>query len=323
MIREVTRLLPGTQVVLHVGVHLTTNGAPRSPGFLGEVVQMLDDPDESYVVRFSDGATFTLARRCLVVRRTLMTAELDMLAPEHVTWTDYVFYRVRVGARAYGIDDPDAEEDAVRGVYLPPAELHWSLYKPQEQIEVQRPAPGGMQIEEVYWEVEKFVRLGLAANPAVLEALYSPAVIATSDLGRDLRAMRDAFLSRQIITTFTGYAMSQFRKMVRARERGEEPRTRHAMQLIRLMLSGISALRNGEMDVTARDHHTELLAIRAGRMSFDETYAWAVALQRQFEAGMLTSVLPDLPNYEAANAFLIRARAHGATVAAPPAPELR
>lgn len=323
MIREVTRLLPGTQVVLHAGVHLTTNGAPRSPGFLGEVVQMLDDPDESYVVRFSDGATFTLARRCLVVRRTLMTAELDMLAPEHVTWTDYVFYRVRVGARAYGIDDPDAEEDAMRGVYLPPAELHWSLYKPQEQIEVQRPAPGGMQIEEVYWEVEKFVRLGLAANPAVLEALYSPAVVATSDLGRDLRAMRDAFLSRQIITTFTGYAMSQFRKMVRARERGEEPRTRHAMQLIRLMLSGISALRTGEMDVTARDHHTELLAIRAGRMSFDETYAWAVALQRQFEAGMLTSVLPDLPNYEAVNAFLIRARIHGATVAAPAAPDLR
>jgi len=33
-------------------------------------------------------------------------------------------------------------------------------------------------------------------------------------------------LSRQIITTFTGYAMSQFRKMVRARERGEEPRPR-------------------------------------------------------------------------------------------------
>jgi hypothetical protein len=321
MIREVTRLLPGTQVVLHAGVHLTTNGAPRQPGFLGEVVQMLDDPDESYIVRFSDGATFTLARRCLVVRRTLMTAELDMLAPDHVTWTDYVFYRVRVGARAYGIDEPDTEEDAVRGVYLPPAELHWSLYKPQEQIEIQRSAPNG-PAEEVYWEVEKFVRLGLAANPAVLETLYSPAVVATSDLGRDLRAIRDAFLSRQIITTFTGYAMSQFRKMVRARERGEEPRPRHAMQLVRLLLSGISALRTGEIDVTAGDHHTELLAIRAGRMSFEETYAWAVALQRQYDAAIHTSVLPDLPNYEAANAFLIRARAHGATIAAPPAPDL-
>src|SRR6185437_4387511 len=119
---------------------------------------------------------------------------------------------------------------------------------------------------------------------------YTRAIVATSDLGRDLRTIREAFLSKQIITTFTGYAMSQFRKMTRARDRGEEPRARHAMQLIRLLLSGISAARTGELDVTAQDHHTELLAIRSGRMSFDETFAWAVALQRQFEAAMHTTL---------------------------------
>jgi uncharacterized protein len=322
MIREVSRLAPGTQVVLRAGVHLTTGSAARKPGYIGEIVQAQEDADESYVVRFSDGASFTLPRRSLVVRRTLMTAELDMLAPEHVTWTDYVFYRVRVGTRAYGLDDADAEEDAIRGVYLPPAELHWSLYKPLEQIELQKPNPAnGTPIEEVYWEVEKFTRLALAANPAVLEALYTPAIVATSDLGRDLRTIREAFLSKQIITTFTGYAMSQFRKMTRARDRGEEPRARHAMQLIRLLLSGISAARTGELDVTAQDHHTELLAIRSGRMSFDETFAWAVALQRQFEAAMHTTLLPDLPDYETVNTFLVRTRAQGVAIAPPSASE--
>ena len=323
MIREVSRLAPGTQVVLRSGIHLTAEqgGAPRKPGYIGEVVQAQEDVEESYVVRFSDGTVLTLPRRHLIVRRTLMTAELDMLAPEHVNWTDYVFYRVRVGARAYGLDDPDTEEDAIRGVYLPPAELQWSLYKPLEQIEQQRPNPaGGPPIEEVYWEVEKFVRLGLAANPAVLETLYTPAIMATSDLGRDLRAIREAFLSKQILTTFTGYAMSQFRKMTRARDRGEEPRARHAMQLARLMLSGLSATRTGEMDVTAKDHQTELLAIRSGRMSFDETFAWAIALQRQFEAAMHTTPLPDLPDYETVNNFLIRTRSQGVAIAAPKAP---
>lgn len=317
--REVSRLAPGTQVVVRSGIHVTTDqGTPRKPGFIGEIIQSQDDAEETYTVRFSDGVVLALPRRCLIVRRTLMTAELDMLAPEHINWPDYIFYRVRVGARAYGLDESEGEEDAIRGVFLPPAELHWSLYKPQEQVELLRPSPNGTaMIEEVYWEVEKFVRLGLAANPAVLEALWTPVVLATSDLGRELRGLREAFLSKMILSTFTGYAMSQFRKMTRARDRGEEPRARHAMHLARMLLSGISATRTGDMDVTARDHQTELLAIRSGRMSFDETFAWAIALQRQFEAAMHATPLPDLPDYEAVNAFLMRARAQGVAIAAP------
>jgi uncharacterized protein len=321
MNREVSRLTPGTQVVLRAGTQLTVDGQPiaRKPGYIGEVTQVLEGSDEPYTIRFSDGASFTLLRRQLVVRRTLMTAELDMLAPDHVNWTDYVFYRVRVGARAYGLDDADTEEDAIRGVYLPPATLHWSLYKPLEQIELQRPSvTSGQPIEEVYWEVEKFVRLGLAANPAVLETLYTPAVVATSDMGRDLRSIRDAFPSKLIFTTFTGYVMSQFRKMVRARDRGELPQTRHTMHLVRLLLSGISAARTGELDVTAQEHQTELLAIRTGRMAFEETFSWANTLQRQFEALMATSPLPDLPDYGTANDFLVRVRTKSVEIPAPP-----
>ncbi len=321
MNREVSRLTPGTQVVLRAGTHLPAEGQAtnRKPGYIGEVTQALEGTDEPYTVRFSDGAVFTLPRRHLIVRRTLMTAELDMLAPDHVNWTDYVFYRVRVGARAYGLDDADTEEDGVRGVYLPPAALHWSLYKPLEQIEMQRPSTtGGPPIEEVYWEVEKFVRLGLAANPAVLETLYTPAITATSDLGRDLRSIRDAFPSKLIFTTFTGYVMSQFRKMMRARDRGEQPQPRHTMHLVRLLLSGISAARTGELDVTAHEHGTELLAIRTGRMSFEESSNWANTLQRQFEALMATSPLPDLPDYGTANDFLVRVRSQSVSIAAPP-----
>ena len=321
--REVSRLAPGTQVVLRAGVRVSAEreGSPRKPGYIGEVVQVYDDAEETHLIRFSDGVTLGLPRRYLVVRRTLMTAELDMLAPENVNWTDYVFYRVRVGAHAYGLDESDAEEDSIRGVYLPPAQLHWSLYKPLEQIEQQRAHSQNPQatVDEIYWEIEKYTRLGLAANPAVLETLWTPAVITTNDLGRELRSIREAFLSRQILQTFTGYAMSQFRKMTRARERGDEPRARHSMQLIRLMLSGISAARTGEMDVAATEHHTELLAIRSGRMSFDETFAWAVALQRQFETAMHTTPLPDLPDYETVNLFLIKARSQALMAASPTA----
>src|SRR5271165_3976817 len=249
--RDVARLLPGTQVVLRAGVRVSTDpaGPPRKPGYIGEVLQSLDDAEETYSVRFSDGATLTLPRQSLVVRRTLMTAELDMLAPEHVNWADYLILSVRVGPHAYGIDESDAEEDALRGVYLPPAQLSWSLYKPPEQLEFQHanPASSGTT-EEILWEIEKYVRLGLAAYPGVLETLWSPSVVTSNELGRELRSLRESFLSRQILSTFTGYAMSQFRKMGRARSRNEMPRPRHSMQLIRLLLSGIAAARTGELD---------------------------------------------------------------------------
>jgi uncharacterized protein len=319
MLREVARLSPGTQVVLRAGVRLSINGSARRPGFIGEIMEVIDDPEESYVVHFTDGATFTLPRRQLVVRRTLMTAELDMLAPESVNWAEYIIYRVRIGSRAYGLEGAESDEESLRSVFLPPAMLHWSLHKPMEQIEQQRPAhKGAPGMEEILWEVEKFVRLGLAGNPGVIEALYSPSVVVMTDLGQELRAIREAFLSRLIFSTFTGYAISQFRKMQRARDRaGEEAQPRHTMHLIRLLLAGLGAARTGEPDVTAQAHHTELGAIRTGRMSFDEAFNWAMALQRQFDDSMAVTPLPDLPDYETANAFLIRARARSVDLPAP------
>lgn len=50
-----------------------------------------------------------------------------------------------------------------RGFYLPPAELEWSLHGIPEQLETDE--------EEVYWKIEKFIRLALKANPNVLECL--------------------------------------------------------------------------------------------------------------------------------------------------------
>jgi len=45
-----------------------------------------------------------------------------------------VIYRWLIGLRAYGRDDEASNADR-RGIYLPPAELHWSLYGVREQLE--------------------------------------------------------------------------------------------------------------------------------------------------------------------------------------------
>ncbi len=46
---------------------------------------------------------------------------------------DYVIYRCVVGSRAFGLDNADSDTD-IRGIYLPPADIHWSLYGVPEQL---------------------------------------------------------------------------------------------------------------------------------------------------------------------------------------------
>src|SRR5438477_73705 len=79
---------------------------------------------------------------------------------------DHVIYRCIVGSRAYGLDDDESDTDR-RGIYLPPAELHWSLSGVPEQLE-------NLATDDVYWEIQKFITLALKANPNVLECLYTP-----------------------------------------------------------------------------------------------------------------------------------------------------
>ncbi|MBD1942167.1 nucleotidyltransferase domain-containing protein, partial [Coleofasciculus sp. FACHB-712] len=82
----------------------------------------------------------------------------------------------------------------------------------------------------------------------------------------------------------------------------------HAMHLIRLLLSGITVLQEGFVPVRVEEHRQQLLAIRNGEMPWEEVNAWRLSLHRQFDDAFATTSLPERPDYEKANAFLIKAR---------------
>ena len=120
--------------------------------------------------------------------------------------------------------------------------------------------------------------------------------------------MRDIFLSRLVYQTYNGYVMSQFKKLEQdIRARGEI-KWKHAMHLIRLLLSGVTVLKEGFVPVRVDEHRDELLAIRRGELNWDEVNARRLALHQDFDAALATTKLPERPDYEKANAFLIRAR---------------
>lgn len=219
---------------------------------------------------------------------------------ENAALYSYVIYQCVLGSRAYGLDVPGSDWDR-RGFYLPPAERQWALDKVPEQLE--NPAT-----EEVYWEIEKFLALALKANPGVLECLYSPLVEKVTPLAQELLDMREIFLSRLIYQTFNGYAVSQFRKLEQDQRTRGEIRWKHAMHLVRLLLAAITALKEGYLPVEVGDHRAGLLAIRRGEMTWPEIDRWRQDLHRQLETAYFTTRLPDQPDYNRANAFLIKAR---------------
>lgn len=150
--------------------------------------------------------------------------------------------------------------------------------------------------------------MALKANPNILECLHTPLVEHATPLARELLAMRGAFLSRLIYQTFNGYVMSQFKKLEQDLRASGTLKWKHAMHLIRLLLSGVAALRTGELQIQIETHRDALLAIKGGAMPWEEVNAWRLSLHKEFDAAFATTRLPERPDYARANAFLLKAR---------------
>jgi hypothetical protein len=292
----------GTQVVTLVDVPGSADSAPHPRGTVGVVVKAPTDHEHSYRVRFPDGLEAALKRGEVTMLARFQEGEIGDSA-HAVARTDLherVIYRCVIGSQAYGLADAASDVDR-RGVYLPPADLHWSLYGVPEQLE-------NDATQEAYWELQKFLVLALKANPNVLECLYAPLVEKATPLAEELLAMKSNFLSRLVYQTYNGYVMSQFKKMQADIRNHGQVKWKHVMHLIRLLLSGIGVLRDGCVPVQVDGRRDQLLAIRRGEVSWDDVEKWRLGLHQEFNAAFETTKLPERPDYERANAFLIHAR---------------
>lgn len=156
----------------------------------------------------------------------------------------------------------DGSDSDRRGFYLPPADLEWSLAGVPEQLESEN--------DEVYWEIEKFIRLALKANPNVLECLYSPLVETCTAFAHELIEMRHIFLSQYVHRTYNAYVLSQFKKLEQDLRNHGQIRWKHVMHLIRLLLSGVVVLKHGFVPLRVDEFRDRLLAIRRGDVSWAE-----------------------------------------------------
>ncbi|MFE1323931.1 DNA polymerase beta superfamily protein [Streptomyces sp. NPDC058741] len=213
---------------------------------------------------------------------------------------EHTIYACVMGSRAFGLATEGSDTDR-RGVFLAPTPLFWRFDKPPTHVE----GPGE---ERFSWELERFCRLALGANPNILECLHSPLVEHADDTGRELLALREAFLSRQAHETFARYALGQRRKLEADVRNHRSPRWKHAMHLLRLLTSARDLLRAGTLTIDVGEHREPLLAVKRGEVPWPRVESWMSGLAAEAEEAAHRSPLPPEPDRRRVEDFLIRVR---------------
>ncbi|MFE9058303.1 nucleotidyltransferase domain-containing protein [Streptomyces mutabilis] len=213
---------------------------------------------------------------------------------------DHTIYACVMGSRAFGLATEDSDTDR-RGVFLAPTPLFWRFEKPPTHVE-------GPAEEQFSWELERFCELALRANPNILECLHSPLVEYADETGRELLALRGAFLSRRVHETFTRYAHGQRRKLEADVRTHGAPRWKHAMHLLRLLASARDLLRTGTLTVDVGDRRDSLLAVKRGEVPWPEAEARMTRLAEEAERAAHGSPLPAEPDRRRVEDFLVRVR---------------
>jgi hypothetical protein len=301
-------LSPGTRIVTRNDANRIGGGPLIPSGAVAVITDRPADAQHAYKVRLNDGAEAMLRRNEFSILKEFKGVPDSALNSQPSTlnnsdfeaWQPFIIYRCVVGSQAFGLSGDDSDVDR-RGIYLPPADLHWSLYGVPEQIE-------NNDTQEAYWELQKFLVMALKANPNILECLHTPLVEHATPLAQELLAARKRFLSKLIYQTYNGYVMSQFKKLEQDLRARSEIKWEHAMHLMRLLLSGISALREGELRVRLDEERDALLTIKRGERPWPDVNAWRLRLHKEFDEAFASTRLPERPDYAWANEFLLKAR---------------
>jgi len=292
-----------TQVVIRVAAP-DDHGGTAQRGATGRVAGIT--PDGRYAVRLVDGRE-TVARRDQLSLRTAYqdeAIELDQPDGDRLV-REHTIYAAIVGSRAFGLDTDDSDTDT-RGVYVAPTESFWSLAKPPTHVD-------GPAEEWFSWEVERFCELALKSNPNLLEVLYSPLVVRRTPLGEELIGLRQAFLSQLVYQTYSGYVLSQFKKLEADFRRDGAPKWKHVMHLIRLLLAARSLLLEATLVVDVGPHRERLLAVKRGELPWDEVEHWRLSLHEELDNALEHTVLPATPDVARVDAWLrsVRRRSLG------------
>jgi hypothetical protein len=146
------------------------------------------------------------------------------------------------GAHLYGFPSPDSDFD-LRGVHVLPAREVVGLETGRETVEVSEMRES-LEIDLVSHDAKKFFALMLKKNGYVLEQLFSPLVLQTSDAHAELKTIGRACITRHHSHHYFGFAETQWRLFEKERPRRIKP----LLYVYRVLLTGIQLMRTGAIE---------------------------------------------------------------------------
>ena len=143
------------------------------------------------------------------------------------------------GAHLYGFPSPDSDFD-LRGVHILPIDDMLGLTAVKETIEVSGDRDG-LEIDLVTHDARKFFLLMLKKNGYVLEQLYSPLVVGTSQEHEELKSIGRGCITRHHAHHYIGFADTQWNLFAKEHPRRVKP----LLYVFRVLQTGIHLMRTG------------------------------------------------------------------------------
>lgn len=221
------------------------------------------------------------------------------------------------GAHLYGFPSPDSDFD-LRGVHLLPLSELVGMEPGAQTIEASG-MRAGREIDLVTHEARKFFRLLLKPNGYVLEQLYSPLVVQSSEAHMELRTIAQGCITRRHSHHYEGFARTQWSLF------DKERRVKPLLYLYRVLLTGIHLMRTGQIEanlvrlnedaqhpqipelIERKIHGSEQIRLDGADVAFH--HREYVRLAAVLEAAAVESMLPERPTAgDALNDLLLRLR---------------
>lgn len=134
----------------------------------------------------------------------------ETLAKSNLKWLrERTIFLTRHGSHAYGTNIASSDED-FKGVAIPPAQYFHGFVNRFDQAEFRDPHP-----DMVVYELRKFMTLAADCNPNIIEMLWTDPSdhLLLTKTGERLLEARQVFLSQKAKHTFSGYALSQLKRI--------------------------------------------------------------------------------------------------------------
>jgi predicted nucleotidyltransferase len=134
---------------------------------------------------------------------------MNDILPSQPEWLkERTIFLTWYGSHAYGTATPSSDLD-IRGIAIPPLLYFLGFSRKFEQAIQSKPH------DLVVYDIRKFMNLAADGNPSIIEILWTDEsnILYCTKEGEKLRAARELFLSQKIKHTFSGYAISQLKRI--------------------------------------------------------------------------------------------------------------